>query len=116
MFSDYFTLDSLILVPTKKIDPFFYVSPRVGISHPISPKSKLFFNYGHFYDEPGVLYLYNKRERYGGFYDRVANSNLKPQRTIAYELGFEQQFGSEYLFHISGYYRNITNEIMTGNL
>lgn len=112
MFSDYFTLDSLTLVPTEKIDPLFYLSPRVGISHPIGEKSKLFFNYGHFYDEPGVLYLYNKRERYGGFYDRIENSNLKPQRTIAYELGFEQQFGDEYLFHISGYYRNITNQIM----
>lgn len=113
MFTDYFTLDSLSLAPTEKVAPFLYVSPRVGISHPIGEKSKLYFNYGHFYDEPGVLYLYNKRERYGGFYDRIENSNLKPQRTIAYELGFEQQIGSEYLFHISGYYRNITNEIMT---
>lgn len=113
MFSDYFTLDSLYLVPTKEVEPFLYLSPRVGISHPISEKSKLYFNYGHFYDEPGVLYLYNKRERYGGFYDRIENTNLKPQRTIAYELGFDQQIGDEYLFHISGYYRNITNEIMS---
>ncbi|MBU0475043.1 MAG: TonB-dependent receptor, partial [Bacteroidetes bacterium] len=111
LFSEYYTTDSLDYVSTKKIDPFFYVSPRIGISHPISTKSKLFFNYGHFYDEPGVLYLYNKRERYGGFYDRIENTNLKPQRTIAYELGFEQQIGDEYLCHISGYYRNITNQI-----
>ncbi|MBK7105566.1 MAG: TonB-dependent receptor [Ignavibacteriae bacterium] len=111
MFTDYFTLDSLSLAPKKKIDPFFYVSPRIGISHPISERSKLFFNYGHFYDEPGVLYLYNKRERYGGFYDRIENTNLKPQRTIGYELGFEQQIGDEYLLHISGYYRDITNQI-----
>ena len=111
LFSDYFTTDSINYVPTEKIDPFFYVSPRIGISHPISTKSKLFFNYGHFYDEPSVLYLYNKRERYGGYYDRVENSNLKPQKTIGYELGFEQQIGEEYLFHISGYYRNITNQI-----
>lgn len=111
LFSDYFTVDSLSYVPTEKIKQFLYVSPRIGISHPISEKSKLFFNYGHFYDEPGVTYLYNKRERYGGFYDRIENSNLKPQRTIAYELGFEQQLGEEYLFHISGFYRNITNQI-----
>ncbi|MBA4318557.1 MAG: hypothetical protein C0412_09160 [Flavobacterium sp.] len=111
MFSDYFTVDSLSLVPTQKIDPFLYVSPRIGISYPISERSKLFFNYGHFYDEPDARYLYNKRERYGGFYDRIENSNLKPQRTIAYELGFEQQLGEEYLFHISGFYRNITNQI-----
>ena len=112
MYSDYFTVDSLFLVPTAKVKPFFYVSPRVGISHPISEKSKLYFNYGHFYDEPGVLYLYNRRERYTGYYDRIENTNLKPQRTIAYELGFDQQIGSVYLFHISGYYRDITNEIM----
>lgn len=111
LFSDYYNVDSLYLAPTERIKPFLYVSPRVGISHPISEKSKLFFNYGHFYDEPGVNYLYNKRERYGGFYDRIENSNLKPQRTIAYELGFEQQIGNEYLFHVSGFYRNITNQV-----
>lgn len=111
-FSDFFTIDSLSYVPTEEVDPFFYISPRLGISHPISTKSKLFFNYGHFYDEPGVLYLYNRRERYSGIYDRIENTNLKPQRTIAYELGFEQQIGDEYLFHLSGYYRNITNQIM----
>ncbi len=112
MYSNYFEVDSIGYVSNADIKPFVYISPRVGISHPISEKSKLFFNYGHFYDEPGVLYLYNKRERYGGYYDRIENTNLKPQRTIAYELGFEQQFGDEYLFHISGYYRNITNQIM----
>ncbi len=111
LFSNHYTVDSISYVPSESIKPLLYVSPRVGISHPISTKSKLFFNYGHFYDEPGVTYLYNKRERYGGFYDRIENSNLKPQRTIAYELGFEQQIGDEYLFHISGYYRNITNQI-----
>lgn len=111
LFSDYYTVDSISMAPTEKIKQFAYVSPRVGISHPISEKSKLFFNYGHFYDEPSATNLFNKRERYGGFYDRIENSNLKPQRTIAYELGFEQQFGTEYLFHISGFYRNITNQI-----
>ena len=28
----------------------FTVSPRLGVAHPITEKSKLFFNYGHFYD------------------------------------------------------------------
>ena len=111
IFSDYFTVDSLLQVPTERVKSFLYVSPRIGISHPISERSKLFFNYGHFYDEPGATYLYNKRERYGGYYDRIENSNLKPQKTIAYELGFEQQLGEDYLFHISGFYRDITNQI-----
>lgn len=111
LFSSDFNVDSLYLVPTARIKPFFYVSPRIGISHPISTKSKLFFNYGHFYSEPDVNTLFTLRQREAGNFDRIPNSDLKPERTIAYELGFEQQLGDEYLIHISGYYRDITNQI-----
>ncbi len=111
LFTQYFNIDSLDSAPTKKIQPFFFVSPRIGIAHPISTHSKLFFNYGHFYSEPDVNVLFASRQRYGGFIDQVPNSNLKPERTIAYELGFEQQFLENYLFHISGYYRDINNQI-----
>ena len=111
LFSSDFNVDSISIAPTATVKPFFYVSPRIGISHPISTKSKLFFNYGHFYSEPSVGMLYTFREREAGNYDFVPNSDLKPERTIAYELGFEQQFGEDYLFHLSGYYRDITNQI-----
>jgi len=112
-YSVYYNFDSLQYAPAEAIDPFLLVSPRVGISHPISDKSKLFFNYGHFYDEPPVFNLYYRRERTNGQIDRIPNSNLKPQKTIAYELGFEQQFGDNYLLHFSGYYRDITNQVKT---
>jgi outer membrane receptor protein involved in Fe transport len=111
LYSSDFNVDSLYLVPTASIKPFLYVSPRIGISHPISTKSKLFFNYGHFYSEPDVNSLFTLRQREAGNFDIVPNSELKPERTIAYELGFEQQLGDEYLIHISGYYRDITNQI-----
>ncbi len=107
-----FYVDSLNLVPTANIKPFFFVSPRIGISHPITDRSKLFFNYGYFYSEPDVNYLYVQGETSGGVINIVPNANLKPERTIAYEVGFEQQLGNDYLFHISGYYRDITNQIL----
>lgn len=110
-FSSLYTLDSLEYAPSKDIEPFVLISPRVGVSHPISDRSKLFFNYGHFYDEPAVTYLYVSRERITGELDRIPNANLKPQKTIAYELGFEQQFSRNYLLHFSGFYRNITNQV-----
>ncbi|MFH2034844.1 MAG: TonB-dependent receptor, partial [Candidatus Zixiibacteriota bacterium] len=110
-FSSLYELDSLDFAPTAGIKPYFLVSPRVGISHPISSKSKLFFNYGHFYDEPKVEYLYIIRERENGYYDYIPNGELKPQKTIAYELGFDQQIGRSYLLHISGFYRDISDEI-----
>ncbi len=111
LYSSDYNIDSLSQAPVASVKPFFYVSPRIGISHPISTKSKLFFNYGHFYSEPDVSTLFTMRQREAGIFDRIPNSNLKPERTIAYELGFEQQFGDDYLLHISGYYRDITNQI-----
>jgi outer membrane receptor protein involved in Fe transport len=111
LYSKYYSVDSIGLVTSDRVKPFFFVSPRIGIAHPISTMSKLFFNYGHFYSEPDVTYLYSTTQRYGGNIDVVPNSNLKPERTISYELGFEQQFGENYLFHISGYYRDVTNQV-----
>ena len=98
LYSSDYNVDSLSQAPVASIKPFFYVSPRIGISHPISTKSKLFFNYGHFYSEPGVSTLFTLRQREAGNFDRIPNSNLKPERTIAYELGFEQQFGDDIYF------------------
>jgi len=111
IYSSDFNTDSINVAEKSKVRPFFYISPRIGISHPISTKSKLFFNYGHFYSEPNVDMLYSLRQRETGVYDIIPNSDLKPERTIAYELGFEQQFGNYYLFHISAYYRDITSQI-----
>ena len=34
------------------------LSPRVGISHPISTTAKIFFNYGHMYQRPAMYDLY----------------------------------------------------------
>lgn len=109
-YSNLFTVDSLEYATTTNVKPFYRISPRVGISHPISDKSKLFFNYGHFYDEPSVNKLYAMRQRSSGYYDYIPNPRLKPQKTIAYELGFDQQIGRSYLLHISGFYRDVTDQ------
>ena len=37
--------------PTKA-QPFLYISPRLGISHPITENSVLHFSYGHFFQRP----------------------------------------------------------------
>ncbi len=41
-------------------DPAYklYVSPRLGIAHPVTNTSKIFFNYGHFYQPPVNDQLY----------------------------------------------------------
>ena len=53
--------------PTKHI---FTLSPRLAISYPISENSKLYFNYGHFYQLPSPESLY--RLRRSGFSNQVS--------------------------------------------
>ena len=107
VFKSQFTQDA----PNSSSKGRLYWEPRLGISHPIGADSKLYFNYGHFYSLPNVYTMYNLN--YGipstGIAD-VGNPNLKPAKTIAYELGYEQEIFNNLLFRATGYYKDITNE------
>lgn len=93
----------------------FELSPRIGISFPITEKIKIYFNYGHFRQAPQAQFLYRVQEK-SFTLDRssissIGNPDLPMQRTIAYELGFEHIFTSNYLFQFSSYSRSVDNQI-----
>jgi outer membrane receptor protein involved in Fe transport len=99
--------------PTEPAKSHLKLSPRFGISHPISEASKLYFNYGWFYGMPESEHLY--RLEYGVLNENegvqwIGNPSLDPARTIAYELGYEHNLFNQYLIHIAGYYKDITNQ------
>ena len=39
------------------------------------------------------------------------NPNLKPEKTVQYELGYEQVLLDEYLIHTAIYYKDVTDEL-----
>jgi outer membrane receptor protein involved in Fe transport len=98
-------------VPKTNSLGHLYWEPRLGISHPITENSKLYFNYGHFYSLPDVYTMYNLNNGVpsSGIAD-LGNPNLKPAKTIAYELGYEQEIFNTFLVRLTGYYKDITNE------
>ena len=100
-------IDSLLeSVPT---DHIFALSPRIGVSFPITESSKLFFNYGHFRSMPTPDQLYMIRvESATGAINRVADPNSPLPRTVAYELGYEQALFDQFLVRIAGYYRDVS--------
>lgn len=97
---------------TKPVRTKLYLSPRLGISHPVSDKSKIFFNYGHFYQklQPWQMYRahYTSNAKNALW---LGNPNLEFPRTVAYELGFDYNIMNTFLLHIAGYYQDITNEL-----
>lgn len=95
----------------QPIKNHFTVSPRIGISFPITVNSKFFFNYGHFRSNPPyyTMYLYRYRYTKNGLYD-MSNPNLDPPRTISYELGTALNLFENYVVKLSGYAKDVTGE------
>jgi outer membrane receptor protein involved in Fe transport len=101
------------LTTTKKAYKL-YLSPRLGISHPVTASSKIFFNYAHLYQPPVTEQLYTVKP-----YSRSATvPNLAAEwpRTIQFEIGYEQSLGMDYLLHVMGYYKDVANELSVQNI
>ncbi len=96
--------------PREKAQSEFYVSPRLGISHPITDNSKLYFNYGHFLSEPSSTYRFRLQRESNGLVTYMGNPNMKLEKTVSYELGFEQNVLDMFLVNLAAYYKDITNQ------
>ncbi len=70
------------------------LSPRLGISHPVSDNQTLFFSYGHFSKWPKPQFVYAKLDPQNAqsSFQKFGNPNLNPETTVAYELGLKTQF------------------------
>lgn len=95
----------------QPIKNFFTVSPRIGVSFPVTTNSKFYFNYGQFRSNPPYYSMYQFRYRYdkNGLY-AMSNPNLDPPKTISYELGMAYNFYQSYILKISGYYKDVTGQ------
>ncbi|MCU0413866.1 MAG: TonB-dependent receptor [Ignavibacteriaceae bacterium] len=94
--------------------PKSQLSPRIGIAHPISDRTKLHFSYGHFFQIPEFQYLFENNQ-----YDLnvreplFGQADLDAERTISYEVGVSHQFSDRIAAHVTAYYRDITGLIGT---
>lgn len=90
------------------------ISPRLGISFPISINSKLFFNYGHqrSFTTPENLYML-RRDTFDGTVLWTANPNIPLEKTVQYELGYEHNLFDQFLLRVAGYYKDISLQPIT---
>lgn len=90
------------------------ISPRLGISFPISDRAVMHFNYGVYYQAPQYRFVYTNLsgDRSSGL-PIIGNPNLEPEETVAYELGVENMIGSELRVDITAYYKDIEDLVTT---
>lgn len=91
------------------------LSPRLGISHPVSDNQTLFFSYGHFSKWPKPQFIYAKLDPANAqsSFQRFGNPNLDPETTVAYELGVRTQFTNDDVLTITTYYKDIFDYVST---
>lgn len=96
------------------------ISPRLGIAFPITDKGVIHFSYGHFLQIPQFRFLYDKPEwkltESAGLQGPYGNAALKPERTVKYEIGLQQQVFDNYSVELSGYFKDIRDWVSGGEV
>ncbi|MGH1337456.1 MAG: carboxypeptidase regulatory-like domain-containing protein [Aureispira sp.] len=95
----------------RDFTPTLIIMPRVAFSFPISRDANFYANYDVLSQRPpsgafaSPYTYYNFREIASDPNAFIGNPNLKPQRTINYEVGFQQKLTTYSKFKVSLLYR-----------
>ena len=101
-----------------EVEPQYQLSPRLGLSHPITDNAMLHFAYGHFFQMPPYEIMYYNGDyivhpesipRYG----LVGNPSILPQRTTAYEVGVKYAIKEIYGIDITLFLKDVKNLLAT---
>lgn len=117
----------------KSSETQWQLSPRLGISYPVSDKTVFHFGYGHYFQRPEYQFIFKSLAdpNSPGVYDvdgdgdidyddnimmnlragsgRFGNPNLKAEKTVQYEFGLSHQLFNDFLVNVSVYSKRITN-------
>lgn len=88
----------------------YQLSPRLGISFPVTDQMMFRFNYGYFFQRPPMermfAYLWFDRNQADL---NMGNPNIDPQKTIAYEVGVSTILNHDMALDVTLYQKNMFN-------
>lgn len=93
-------------LPKESVGATVALSPRIGVSFPITVNSKLYFNYGHFRQFMDPYFLIGTETSKSGGINELGNPRHPLPKTVAYELGYDQNLFDLFLLRIAGFYRD----------
>jgi outer membrane receptor protein involved in Fe transport len=86
------------------------ISPRLGVSYPITDRGIIHFSYGHFYQMPQLRRLFANPDfkfNVNTSATTFGNANLNPEQTITYEVGLQQQVTDNIAFNVTGFFKDV---------
>ena len=103
----------------KDYDPQTIIMPRIAFSFPISDEAQFFAHYDVLTQRPPERSRFNPTQYYfleqniGGL---LNNPDLKPEKTVDYEIGFAQTLSLKSALTISLFYKELRDMIQVMNL
>ncbi len=96
------------------------ISPRLGMSFPVTDKTVFHAQFGKFTQQPELQYMYTgwnylAAQLSQGNQVTVGNPDLKPVSTTAYEIGLGQQIGVNSSVSLTAYYKEIRDLVVLKN-
>ncbi|MGH7726781.1 MAG: TonB-dependent receptor [Candidatus Eiseniibacteriota bacterium] len=100
------------LVPTTAK---WSLSPRVGVSYPVSERAAVFFAYGHFTQMPALGTVFSNSnygvlanlQSSGVDYGVLGNPDVKPEMTVQYQVGYKHALSPRFGVDIEVFYKDI---------
>ena len=87
------------------------LQPRIGISFPVDDRTVLHLNYGVFTQRPAFQFIYVDRFKLSPDpnFVRLGNPELKPERTISYDIGVVRTLPFGLSIDLSAYLNDVSN-------
>lgn len=105
--------DSLGNWDTTAASSKWQVSPRFGLSFPVTERTAFHLAYGHFFQMPILIRLYdganNPFIRKRGGWGLIGNPNLESEKTIQYEIGVSHQVADNAAIYVTTFYKDLYN-------
>jgi len=95
------------------------LSPRIGLSQPITDRSIIYFSYGHFFQNPDYELFYSSTRNLDPAnlvaldFGLVGNRNIEPQKTVAYEVGVKQEITADLGLNVTAFFKDIHDLVGT---
>ncbi len=82
------------------------ISPRLGVSYPVSEHDKMYFSYGHFSQVPQLASIYNSNEQGASALALKGNYELKSPKTVTYEFGLNHAFSDFVKIDVKAFFKD----------
>ena len=91
------------------------VSPRLGVAYPIGERAGIHVAYGHFYQYPAIGTIFTNADfrrlqdlqADGIDYGVMGNPDVKPEKTVQYEIGYRQALTMKIGLDVTTFYKDI---------